>query len=66
MTIKMDSLGVENSTNSAILSRKPTAPPKKEIWSALLKSVASGKRLSEKQLLVLGKMRLGSLLLHVG
>jgi hypothetical protein len=50
----MDSLAVESVTASPIITRKPTAPPKKEIWSALLKSVASGKRLAEKQLLVLG------------
>ncbi|KAF2398143.1 dynein family protein [Trichodelitschia bisporula] len=35
-------------------ARRLRDAPKKEIWSSLLKSVSSGKRLPEKQLLVLG------------
>jgi hypothetical protein len=35
--------------------RKSLSAPKKEIWSSLLNSVSSGKRLAEKELLVLGK-----------
>jgi dynein light intermediate chain 1, cytosolic len=38
----------------SIVTRKITAVPKKEIWSTLLQSVGNGKRLAEKQLLVLG------------
>lgn len=34
--------------------KKANADPKKEIWSSLLNSVSSGKRLAEKQLIVLG------------
>jgi dynein light intermediate chain 1 len=34
--------------------RKSQAAPKKEIWSSLLNSVSSGKRLPEKQLILLG------------
>jgi hypothetical protein len=35
--------------------RKSSSGPKKEIWSTLLNSVSTGKRLAEKELLVLGK-----------
>jgi hypothetical protein len=35
-------------------AKKTSGAPKKEIWSELLNSVSSGKRLAEKQLVVLG------------
>ncbi|KAE9968691.1 hypothetical protein BLS_005750 [Venturia inaequalis] len=38
----------------SIDKRKSQAAPKKEIWSSLLNSVSSGKRLPEKQLILLG------------
>jgi len=34
--------------------KRQSTAPKKEIWSTLLASVSSGKRLAEKQLVVLG------------
>jgi hypothetical protein len=49
----MDAIAIENVPSSPGVTRKSGAP-KKEIWSSLLKSVASGKRLAEKQLLILG------------
>jgi len=44
--------------------RKSHAAPKREIWSSLLKSVSSGKRLPEKQLLLLGAITLRRNQLH--
>lgn len=42
------------STQDGLDRRKAREPAKKEIWSTLLKSVSTGKRLAEKQLIVLG------------
>jgi hypothetical protein len=43
-----------NGTSTPV--RRVGAPPvKKEIWSSLLKSVSSGKRLAVKQLVILGE-----------
>ena len=44
-----------NTGHDALDTRKSREPAKKEIWSTLLKSVSTGKRLAEKQLLVLGE-----------
>jgi hypothetical protein len=41
-----------NGTSTPV--RRVGAPVKKEIWSSLLKSVSSGKRLAAKQLVILG------------
>jgi hypothetical protein len=40
---------------AVIGAKRASTAPKKEIWSSLLNSVSSGKRLAEKQLVVLGK-----------
>lgn len=57
------------STNSflpqdSLDKRKSQAAPKKEIWSSLLNSVSSGKRLPEKQLILLG-MLIAFVMLHI-
>lgn len=57
------------STNSflpqdSVEKRKSQATPKKEIWSSLLNSVSSGRRLPEKQLILLG-MFIGFEFVHV-
>jgi len=44
-----------NTGHDALDTRKSREPAKKEIWSTLLKSVSTGKRLAEKQLLLLGE-----------
>jgi len=44
-----------NTGHDTLDARKSREPAKKEIWSTLLKSVSTGKRLAEKQLLVLGE-----------
>ncbi|KIW04582.1 uncharacterized protein PV09_04331 [Verruconis gallopava] len=52
----MASAAVQPSSNpfADARDRRKTQAPKKEIWSTLLNSVSSGKRLPEKQLLLLG------------